>query len=136
MLFLPTDAPRQPTFTARLESDATGVGAGRRGLLLCRVDSDPPAQLQLLHRDHVVASSHGCSTCGGCSPRTKVTRAPNLLRVEIHDPGLEDEGVYLCEARNALGNASASATFNAQGESGQRMGGLGSGAGNQDPIPL
>nr|XP_008531834.1 PREDICTED: sialoadhesin [Equus przewalskii] len=107
-------APRQPTFTARLESDATGVGAGRRGLLLCRVDSDPPAQLQLLHRDHVVASSHGCSTCGGCSPRTKVTRAPNLLRVEIHDPGLEDEGVYLCEARNALGNASASATFNAQ----------------------
>ncbi|XP_044604050.2 sialoadhesin isoform X1 [Equus asinus] len=107
-------APRQPTFTARLESDATGVGAGRRGLLLCRVDSDPPAQLQLLHRDRVVASSHGCSTCGGCSPRMKVTRAPNLLRVEIHDPGLEDEGVYLCEARNALGNASASATFNAQ----------------------
>ncbi|XP_058418134.1 sialoadhesin [Diceros bicornis minor] len=111
-------APRQPTFTARLDPDAAGVGAGRRGLLLCRVDSDPPAQLLLLHRDRIVAfslpSGGGCSTCGGCSWRTKVTRAPNLLRVEIHDPVLEDEGVYLCEARNALGNASASATFNAQ----------------------
>lgn len=49
----------------------------------------------------------------------KVTRAPNLLRVEIRDPVLEDEGVYVCEASNALGNTSAPATFNAQGELGQ-----------------
>ncbi|XP_037354201.2 sialoadhesin [Talpa occidentalis] len=111
-------APRYPTFTARLDPDAAGAGAGRQGLLLCRVDSDPPAQLWLHHRDQVVASSlptrGSCSTCGGCSPRKKVTRAPNLLRVEIRDPVLEDEGVYLCEASNALGNSSASATFNAQ----------------------
>uniref|UniRef100_H0WI58 Sialoadhesin n=2 Tax=Otolemur garnettii TaxID=30611 RepID=H0WI58_OTOGA len=106
--------PRQPTFTARLDPDA----AGRRGLLLCHVNSDPPAQLQLLHEDRVVATSlplgGGCSTCGGCVPRMKITKAPNLLRVEIQDPVLEDEGVYLCEASNTLGNASASATFNAQ----------------------
>ncbi|KAG8513422.1 LOW QUALITY PROTEIN: Sialoadhesin, partial [Galemys pyrenaicus] len=78
---------------------------------------DPPAALRLLHGDRVVASSPptGCRTCGACSPRTKVTRAPNLLRVEIGDPVLEDEGVYLCEARNALGNSSASTTFSAQG---------------------
>ncbi|XP_033271606.1 sialoadhesin isoform X1 [Orcinus orca] len=111
-------APRQPMFTARLDLDTAGAGAGRRGLLLCRVDSDPPAQLRLLHRDRVVASSlpsgGSCSTCGGCSQRTKVTRAPNLLRVEIQDPVLEDEGMYLCEASSLLGNASASATFDAQ----------------------
>ncbi|KAM8775389.1 sialoadhesin isoform 2-T4 [Rhynchonycteris naso] len=111
-------APRQPQLTARLNPNAAGVGAGRRGFLECRVDSDPPAQLRLLHGDRVVASSlplgGGCSTCGGCSQRTKINRAPNLLHVEIHDPVLEDEGVYVCEASNTLGNASSSVTFNAQ----------------------
>ncbi|XP_032714970.1 sialoadhesin isoform X1 [Lontra canadensis] len=106
-------APRQPTFTAQLDPDAAGVGVRRQGLLLCRVDSYPPAQLRLLHRDHVVASSLPLG-CGGCSQRLKVTRAPNLLRVEIGDPVLEDEGVYLCEASNTLGNASASTNFDAQ----------------------
>ncbi|XP_004840788.1 sialoadhesin isoform X1 [Heterocephalus glaber] len=108
--------PHQLTLTAQLELHAPGAEAGRRGLLLCRVDSDPPAHLRLLHREHVVATSSegGCCTCQGCSPRTKVTNMPNLLRVEIHNPVLEDEGVYLCEASNTLGNASASATFNAQ----------------------
>ncbi|OWK03509.1 hypothetical protein Celaphus_00007675, partial [Cervus elaphus hippelaphus] len=109
-------APRRPTFTAQLDPDT--AGAGQRGLLLCRVDSDPPAQLRLLHRGRVVASALpsgvSCGACGSCSPRTKVTRAPNLLRVEIEDPVLEDEGMYICEASNVLGNASASANFNAQ----------------------
>lgn len=121
--FLPADAPRRPTLTARLDPDTEGLGAGRRGFLECHVDSDPPAQLRLLHGDHVVATSPvpggGCSTCGGCSQRVKVNRAPNLLRVEIRDPVLEDEGVYLCEASNTLGNASSSVTFDAQGESGR-----------------
>lgn len=133
MLFLPIDAPRQPTLTAQLDPDAEGVGARRQGLLLCRVDSNPPAQLRLLHRDHVVASSSLPLGCGGCSQHLKVTRAPNLLRVEIRDPVLEDEGVYLCEASNALGNTSASATFDAQGESWQGMGGSEAGAGTRDP---
>lgn len=135
MLFLPTDAPRQPTFTAQLDPDAAGVAARHQGLLLCRVDSNPPAQLRLLHRDHVVASSLPLG-CGGCSQRLKVTRAPNLLRVEIGDPVLEDEGVYLCEASNALGNTSASTNFDAQGESVQGMGGSGSGAGTLDAPTL
>nr|XP_004611047.1 unnamed protein product [Sorex araneus] len=98
-------APRRPTFTAQLDPEA----AGRHGLLLCRVDSDPPALLRLLRGSRVLASSPG--SCGGCPSRLKVTRGPNLLRVEIADPVLEDEGAYLCEATNALGNASASATF-------------------------
>nr|XP_023405825.1 sialoadhesin isoform X2 [Loxodonta africana] len=105
-------APRQPRLIARLDPDATGVGTGRRGLLLCRVDSDPPALLRLLHGDHIVASS--LPPAGGYSQHIQVTRAPNLLRVEIPDPVLEDEGTYLCEASNAMGNTSASATFNAR----------------------
>lgn len=135
MIFLPTDAPRQPTFTAQLDPNASGIRARRQGLLLCRVDSNPPAQLRLLHRDHVVASSLPLG-CGGCSQRLKVTRAPNLLRLEIGEPVLEDEGVYLCEASNALGNTSASANFDAQGESAQGMGGSGSGAGMWVPATL
>ncbi|XP_041526831.1 sialoadhesin [Microtus oregoni] len=105
--------PRKPTFTARLDLDTSGVGASRRGLLLCHVDSDPPAHLQLLHKGHVVATSLP-SGCGSCSSRTKVRRASNSLRVEIQNPVLEDEGMYLCEASNTLGNSSASATFNAK----------------------
>lgn len=41
---------------------------------------------------------------------------------------LEDEGVYLCEASNTLGNASSSSvTFDAQGKSGQEVVALGQG---------
>lgn len=112
MLFLSTDPPRKPTFTARLDLDTSGVG---RGLLSCHVDSDPPAQLQLLHKGHVVATSLP-SRCGSSSSRTKISRASNSLSVEIQNPVLEDEGIYLCEASNTLGNSSASATFNAKGK--------------------
>ncbi|XP_052580840.1 sialoadhesin isoform X2 [Peromyscus californicus insignis] len=105
--------PRKPTFTARLDLDTSGVGTGRRGLLSCHVDSDPPAQLQLLHKGHVVATSLP-SRCGSCFSRTKISRASNSLSVEIQNPVLEDEGMYLCEASNTLGNSSASATFNAK----------------------
>ncbi|GAB1286915.1 Sialoadhesin [Apodemus speciosus] len=107
------DPPRKPTFTARLDLDTSGAGDGRRGVLLCRVDSDPPAQLRLLHKGRVVATSLP-SRCGSCSQRTKVSRDSNSLRVEIQEPVLEDEGVYLCEASNTLGNSSASASFNAK----------------------
>lgn len=119
MFLLPVDPPRKPTFTARLDSDASGAEAGPRGLLLCRVDSDPPAQLRLLHKGRVVATSLP-SRCGSCSQRTKVSRASNSLCVEIQNPVLEDEGVYLCEASNTLGNSSASAIFNAKGKEHRR----------------
>lgn len=105
--------PRKLTFTARLDLDTSGDGDGRRGILLCQVDSDPPAQLRLLHKGHVVATSLP-SMCGSRSQRTKVSRASNSLQVEIQKPVLEDEGMYLCEASNTLGNSSVSASFNAK----------------------
>ena len=93
------------------------TGPGRLGLLLCRVDSDPPAQLRLLHGDRLVASTlRGVGGPEGSSPRLQVAVAPNTLRLEIHGAMLEDEGVYICEASNTLGQASASADFDAQGQ--------------------
>lgn len=103
------------------------TGPGRLGLLLCRVNSDPLAQLRLLHGDRLVASTlQGVGELAGSSPRLKVAVAPNTLRLEIHDAGLEDEGVYTCEATNTLGQTSASASFDAQGQCGgvsMRVGG-------------
>ena len=95
------------------------TGPGRQGLLLCRVNSDPPAQLRLLHGDRLVASTlGGVEELAGSSPRLQVAVAPNTLRLEIHNAVLEDEGVYTCEATNALGQVLASANFDAQGQCG------------------
>lgn len=75
------------------------TGPGRLGLLLCRVNSDPPAQLRLLHGDRLVTSTlQGVGELAGSSPRLQVAVAPNTLRLEIHNAVLEDEGVYTCEA--------------------------------------
>ncbi|XP_072493155.1 sialoadhesin isoform X2 [Notamacropus eugenii] len=101
--------PRQPTLTALVDMEA-----GRLGLLLCRVDSDPPADLRLLQGDQLVATSRcGCG-CGQSHPRAQATSSPNSLRVEIHNVVLEDEGEYTCEATNSLGNSTASVAFQAQ----------------------
>lgn len=95
------------------------TGHGRLGLILCRVNSDPPAQLRLLHGDRLVASTlRGVEELAGSSPRLQVAVAPNTLRLEIHHAVLEDEGVYTCEASNTLGQTSASARFDAQGPCG------------------
>lgn len=93
------------------------TGPGRLGLLLCRVNSDPLAQLRLLHGDRLVASTlQGVGEVAGSPPRLTVAVAPNTLRLEIRQAVLEDEGVYTCEATNALGQTSASASFHAQGQ--------------------
>lgn len=95
------------------------TGSGRLGLLLCHVNSDPPAQLRLLHGDSLVASTlQGVGELAGSSPRLQVAVAPNTLRLEIHNAVLEDEGVYTCEATNSLGQTLASASFDAQGQCG------------------
>lgn len=98
------------------------TGPGRLGLLLCRVNSDPLAQLRLLRGDRLIASTlQGVGELAGSSPRLKVAVAPNTLRLEIRHAGLEDEGVYTCEASNALGQTSASADFDAQGQCGHAI---------------
>ncbi|XP_010620578.1 sialoadhesin-like, partial [Fukomys damarensis] len=105
-------APRQATLTTLMD-----MGSGRLGLILCHVDSDPPAQLRLLHGDHLVASTlQALEEDSSSDPRLRVSVTANTLRLEIHNTVLEDEGTYTCEATNSLGQASASADFDAQGQ--------------------
>lgn len=93
------------------------AGPGRLGLILCHVESDPPSQLRLLHGDHLVASTlQAVGEAAGHNAQLQVSVTPNALHLEIHNTVLEDEGVYTCEATNTLGQASASADFDAQGQ--------------------
>ncbi|NWR26169.1 SN protein, partial [Emberiza fucata] len=86
---------------------------GTATILLCAVDSHPPAQLTLLRGGHPVASS---PPRGGDSPRQsiRVSPSPNALRLEFREASEEDEGEYECQARNALGDTSASLTLRVQ----------------------
>uniref|UniRef100_A0A8B9UNF0 Sialic acid binding Ig like lectin 1 n=1 Tax=Anas zonorhyncha TaxID=75864 RepID=A0A8B9UNF0_9AVES len=102
----PADPPRVPVLSSFLE-----LPGGRRGVLQCRVDSSPPAQLELSKDGSVVASS--ALPAPATSPRLGVTAATNSLRVSIGDVLLEDEGEYVCAASNAYGNASTAANFTA-----------------------
>uniref|UniRef100_A0A8C3GP57 Sialic acid binding Ig like lectin 1 n=1 Tax=Cairina moschata TaxID=8855 RepID=A0A8C3GP57_CAIMO len=98
--------PRVPVLSSFLETPG-----GRRGVLQCRVDSSPPAQLELSKDGALVASS--ALPAPATPPRLSVSAATNSLRVSIGDVLLEDEGEYVCAASNAYGNASAAANFTA-----------------------
>ncbi|NXQ14891.1 SN protein, partial [Peucedramus taeniatus] len=86
---------------------------GTATILLCAVDSQPPAQLTLLKGGHPVASS---PPRGGDTPRQSilVSPSPNALRLEFREASEEDEGEYECQARSALGDAHASLTLRVQ----------------------
>ncbi|NXA81458.1 SN protein, partial [Thryothorus ludovicianus] len=88
-------------------------GQGTATILLCAVDSRPPAQLTLLRGGHPLASS---PPRAGDSPRQdiRVSPAPNALRLEFREASEEDEGEYECEARSALGATRASLTLRVQ----------------------
>uniref|UniRef100_K7FS18 Sialic acid binding Ig like lectin 1 n=1 Tax=Pelodiscus sinensis TaxID=13735 RepID=K7FS18_PELSI len=99
--------PRRPLMSSLLETPDRHVG-----VILCTADSDPPAELALSRGDDLVASTSGSRALPG--QRVSATASHNSLRVEIHEVALEDEGTYVCSARNALGNASASMVFSAE----------------------
>ncbi|NXC58566.1 SN protein, partial [Aleadryas rufinucha] len=86
---------------------------GTATILLCAVDSHPPAQLTLLRGGHPVASS---PAGGGDTPRQsiRVSPSPNALRLEFREASEEDEGEYECQARSPLGVTHASLTLRVQ----------------------
>ncbi|NXM79751.1 SN protein, partial [Oenanthe oenanthe] len=86
---------------------------GAATILLCAVDSSPPARLTLLRGGHPLASS---PPGGGDTPRqsVRVSPSPNALRVELREASEEDEGEYECRARSALGVTRASLTLRVQ----------------------
>lgn len=98
------DAPRSLRLTYLLESRG-----GKLALVLCTVDSRPPAQLALHHAGRLLASS-------------VVTSVPNTLRLELREPRPNDEGLYSCSAQNPLGQANTSLELRLEGELGPVQG--------------
>ncbi|NXQ56026.1 SN protein, partial [Anthoscopus minutus] len=98
--------PRQPVLSSFLQSRG-----GRLGIIQCSVGSDPESNLTLRRGDDVIACSQGCPQA--TSPRVHVTSSYNSLKVEIRDVVVEDEGIYVCQAGNSQGSASASVDFKA-----------------------
>lgn len=87
---------------------------GHRGILDCRVDSEPLAILTLHRGSQLVASNQLHSA--PAQPYIQVTAPPNALRVDIEELGPSNQGEYVCTASNTLGSASASAYFGTRGE--------------------
>ncbi|NXA66562.1 SN protein, partial [Mohoua ochrocephala] len=98
-----------PPRNLRLQSFAES-SQGTATILLCAVDSHPPAQLTLLRGGQMVASS---PPRGGDTPQQslRVSPSPNALRLELREASEEDEGEYECQARSPLGVTHASLTL-------------------------
>lgn len=119
-LCVPTDPPEMPSMTVFVEPEG-----GLRGILDCRVDSEPLASLSLhLGRRLVASSQPGRAPA---EPHIRVTVTANALRVDMEELRPSEQGEYVCSASNALGSASASTYF------GTRGGGWGEGL---SPRPL
>nr|BAB71527.1 unnamed protein product [Homo sapiens] len=82
---------------------------GLRGILDCRVDSEPLASLTLHLGSRLVASSQPQGA--PAEPHIHVLASPNALRVDIEALRPSDQGEYICSASNVLGSASTSTYF-------------------------
>ncbi|XP_075045618.1 sialoadhesin isoform X2 [Mixophyes fleayi] len=99
-------APRRPVMSSFWEAQG-----GQIGIIQCSVDSDPPSRLALYHRDLLVGSSDSSDST---SHRMKISSSQNQLKMEISDVMLEDEGTYLCAAKNSIGESRSTITFTTQ----------------------
>ncbi|XP_073505835.1 sialoadhesin isoform X2 [Phyllobates terribilis] len=99
-------APRVPVMSSFLEAQS-----GQIGIVQCSVDSDPPSSLALYFRDLMIWSS---DSKGSPSGRIRVSSSQNMIKMEIGDVRLEDEGTYLCAANNSIGESRATINFTAQ----------------------
>lgn len=87
---------------------------GLRGILDCRVDSEPLASLTLHLGSRLVASSQPQGA--PAEPHIHVLASPNALRVDFEALRPSDQGEYVCSASNALGSASTSTYFGVRGK--------------------
>ncbi|XP_069488367.1 sialoadhesin [Ambystoma mexicanum] len=101
-------APRNTLIKSFLESRE-----GRLAIIHCTTDSNPPSSLTLYRNDQPVAASDP-QTQITTHQRLSVTSSRNALKLEIRGVMVEDEGRYLCSARNAYGTSSQSLYFRVQ----------------------
>ncbi|KAM4050227.1 sialoadhesin [Anomaloglossus baeobatrachus] len=99
-------APRAPVLSSFWEAQR-----GQIGIIQCSVDSDPPSNLALYFRDLMIWSS---DSKGSPSGKIKVSSSRNMIKMEISDVRLEDEGTYLCAANNSIGDSRSTINFTAQ----------------------
>ncbi|NXK14534.1 SN protein, partial [Herpetotheres cachinnans] len=106
--FLPADPPRNLQMKAFTES-----GNGTAIILLCVVESNPLSEITLLKEGQLVVSS---PSVGGDHPgqSSRISPAPNTLRLELREASEEDEGEYECWARSPLGSARVSLPLRVQ----------------------
>ncbi|NXK52028.1 SN protein, partial [Chauna torquata] len=76
----------------------TESSGGRAVILLCTVESNPPAEISL-HKEGELVASSSTAAAGHRSP------SPNALRLELPAAVEQDEGEYECRARSPLGSA-------------------------------
>ncbi|XP_054059879.1 sialoadhesin [Rissa tridactyla] len=100
--------PRNLQMKAFVES-----GEGMAVILLCTVESNPLSEITLLKEGQPVASS---LPVGGDHPRqsSRISPAPNTLRLELREASEEDEGEYECWAHSLLGSTQASLPLRVQ----------------------
>ncbi|NXJ85882.1 SN protein, partial [Trogon melanurus] len=103
--------PRNVRLKAFVES-----GEGSAVILLCAVESNPPAELALLKGGQPVASSRPPAGGAPPGPRGRVSPSPNALRLELRGASEEDEGEYECRASSPLGSARTSLPLRVRGE--------------------
>ncbi|XP_077157431.1 sialoadhesin isoform X2 [Paroedura picta] len=99
--------PRPPVVQSFLETQE-----GHLGVIQCTVDSSPPSEITLLKGGSLVGSTNASSP--PADPRVSVAPSHNALRVSIQGVVLEDEGQFVCSARNRYGEGSSSVHFTAE----------------------
>ncbi|XP_069061342.1 sialoadhesin [Pleurodeles waltl] len=95
--------PRMPVLTSFLETQE-----GKLAIVHCTVDSEPAAELALERNGKVIATT---SSHGAPNQRLTVSSSRNSLKLEIRGVVLDDEGTYVCCAKNVYGNSTTSRNF-------------------------
>lgn len=104
------DAPKSPSVSTFLENRN-----GEVGILRCKVDSHPRAELAFFKGGQRLAASQPSRATAG--QRFLAVPSYNGLRLEIQGVTAEDSGHYTCQARNPLGSSTGTVHFNAESES-------------------
>ncbi|KAM3936969.1 sialoadhesin-like [Leptodactylus fuscus] len=98
--------PRTPVLSSFWEAQR-----GHIGIIQCSVDSDPPSSLAIYFQGEMIWSS---DSKGSPSGRIRGSYSQNMVKMEISEVRMEDEGTYLCAANNSIGESRATVNFTAE----------------------